>query len=271
MNKTVLITGASSGFGRLTVKKFQQEGWNVIATMRISEKEMEFTELNNVLVTCLDVTVKDTITRAIAQGIERFGKIDVLVNNAGYALQGPMESTTDVQIERQFNVNVFGLINVTKAIIPHFRGNQNGIVINYSSIGGRVAFPYTSMYHATKFAVEGFTESLQYELNPLGIRLKLIEPGAYNTNINNAADWSFADGISDYKEGLDKAKLAMQAMGGASGQNPQDVADITYIAATDCTDILRYPVGGDAEQILGARSQMDDLQFKTMIRESLGL
>lgn len=270
MKKTVLITGSSSGFGKLTAKKFHQEGWNVIATMRSPENETELNQLDNVLVSRLDVTDTNSISSAIAEGVERFGKVDVLVNNAGYALQGPLETTSDDQARRQMEVNVFGLINVTKAMVPHFRANKAGVIINYSSIGGRVAFPYTSMYHATKFAVEGFTESLQYELNPFGIKLKLIEPGAYATNINNAADWSTADEGSDYKAQLDTAKSAMQAMAGA-GQDPVEVAEKTFAAATDGTDTLRYPVGNDALQILAARSQMEDVQLKSMITQSLGL
>ena len=271
MKKTVLITGASTGFGKLTAKKFQQEGWNVIATMRSPEKETELIQLNNVLVNQLDVTDNESITKAVTEGLERFGKIDVLINNAGYGIFGPMEDAKEEQFRRQMEVNYFGLINVTKAVLPHFRNNKNGIIINYSSIGGRVTFPYTSMYHATKFAVEGLTESLQYELNPFGIHLKLIEPGAFNTDFaNRSMDWVAIEEDNEYKPKLDAFLKAAEVMIQA-GQDPQEVADKTFEAATDNTSQLRYPVGADAAQLLIARSQMDDVQFKEMIAAQMGL
>lgn len=271
MTKTVLITGASSGFGNLTAKKFQREGWNVVATMRNPSKETELNTLDNVMVSALDVTDKASIAESVATGISRFGRIDALVNNAGFALQGVMETTTDEQMRHQFDVNVFGMANVIQALLPHFRGNGAGVIINVSSIGGRTAFPYTTFYHASKFAVEGFTASLQYELNPLGIRLKLIEPGAYATNINDAAVWSAVDDDSVYKEKLEIAQAAMRAMAGAGAQDPQEVADAIYLAATDGSEQLRYPVGADAAQILGAREQMSDVEFKKMIAQSMGI
>lgn len=271
MKKTILITGTSSGFGKLTAKKFHQEGWNVIATMRSPQKETELNQLENVLVTRLDVTDESSITSAVNEGIQKFGRIDVLVNNAGFGIFGPMESAKDEQIRKQMEVNYFGLINVTKVLLPHFRSNKDGIIINYSSIGGRVTFPYVSMYHATKFAVEGLTESLQYELNPIGIKLKLIEPGAYNTDFaTRSMDWVQVEEGSEYKPKLDAFIEGMKSMMGA-GQDPQEVADKTYEAATDGTEKLRYLVGDDAIQIMGARKEVDDVQFKNMIAEQMGL
>ncbi|HZH96384.1 MAG TPA: SDR family oxidoreductase, partial [Flavisolibacter sp.] len=179
--KTVFITGASSGFGLETAKFFQKKGWNVIATMRTPENDSALSALPNVIVSKLDVVDKQSIGNAVATGIERFGCIDVLVNNAGYGTLGVLEAASDEEIIKQFDVNVFGVINVTKAILPVMRKNKSGVIINISSVGGRITFPYFSLYHATKFAVEGLTESLQYELSPLGIQVKLIEPGGYKT------------------------------------------------------------------------------------------
>ena len=271
MKKTVLITGTSTGFGKLTAKKFQQAGWNVIATMRSPETETELNQLENVLVNRLDVTDSNSIATSVAEGLDKFGKIDVLINNAGFGIFGPMEAAQEEQFRKQMEVNYFGLIKVTQAVLPHFRKNKAGIIINYSSIGGRVTFPYVSMYHATKFAVEGLTESLQYELNPLGIQLKLIEPGAFNTDFaTRSMDWVQVENDSEYKPQLDTFIENMQSMLNA-GQDPQDVADKTFEAATDNTENLRYPVGADAEQLLGARSQMDDVSFKSMITQQMGL
>src|ERR1700744_1454487 len=185
MKKTVLITGTSSGFGKESAKLFQKNGWNVIATMRSPEKEEELTQLEDVWVTRLDVQDAGSIEKIITGGIDRFGRIDALVNNAGYALIGAFESATRDQIGRQYAVNVFGLMDVTQAILPHFRGNGGGAIINVSSFGGIVALPFCSLYNSSKFAVEGFSEALSQELAPHNIAVKLVEPGGVQTNFRN--------------------------------------------------------------------------------------
>ena len=144
--KTILITGSSSGIGKVTAKIFHDKGWNVIATMRSPEKETELGALDNVLVTRLDVLDSDSIAKAVEQGIAKFGKIDVLVNNAGYGAWGVLEATPMDKVRRQFDVNVIGLIETTKAVLPHFRSNLNGTIINISSLGGKVTFPLGSLY-----------------------------------------------------------------------------------------------------------------------------
>src|SRR6056297_1896887 len=174
MSKTILITGASSGIGKATVKKFQAEGWNVIATMRNPEKENELTFLANILVTKLDVQDLTSIASTIKEGIDMFGKIDVVLNNAGYALMGTFESASRESVSRQFDVNVLGLFDVTRAVLPHFRENKSGMFINISSIGGKMTFPLMSLYHSTKFAIEGFSESLHFELEPIGVKVKIV-------------------------------------------------------------------------------------------------
>jgi NADP-dependent 3-hydroxy acid dehydrogenase YdfG len=150
MKKTVLITGASSGFGKVTAKLFDKNDWNVIATMRSPEKETELSALSNVFITKLDVTDKLSIQSAVAAGIQKFGKIDVLVNNAGYGALGILEAATEQQVKQQFDVNLFGLIEVTKAVLPGMRQQKSGTIINVSSVGGRITFPFSSLYHATK-------------------------------------------------------------------------------------------------------------------------
>jgi NAD(P)-dependent dehydrogenase (short-subunit alcohol dehydrogenase family) len=182
MIKTVLITGASSGLGRATAKLFQTKGWNVVATMRVPDQEVELTKLERVLVTRLDVQDAQSIDSAVKAGIESFGRIDAVVNNAGYGAYGPLEATSNRSARRQFDVNVLGVLDVIKAVLPHFRSNASGTIVNISSVGGRVAFPLGTLYHGTKFAVEGMSESLKYELAPLGIRVKIVQPGGIKTD-----------------------------------------------------------------------------------------
>jgi NAD(P)-dependent dehydrogenase (short-subunit alcohol dehydrogenase family) len=270
MKKTVLITGASSGFGRTTVKLFHQKGWNVIAAMRSPEKETELSALSGVLVTRLDVTRKSEIGEAVQAGIRQFGQIDVLVNNAGYGTLGALEAAPEEVIRKQFEVNFFGLIEVTKAILPGMRMRGAGVIINVSSIGGRLTFPFCTLYHATKFAVEGLTESLQYELNPLGIRLKLVEPGGYKTDFaGRSMSFYGAGGLDGYQQSFDRfaGKLEQWPM----SENIGEVAEAIFEAASDGTEKLRYPVGHDAVPLLEARKQMDDMAFKEMIVSQTGI
>ena len=270
MKKTVFITGASSGFGRATVKLFHQKGWNVIATMRSPEKESELSAIPGVLVTRLDVTDKQSIGEAVKAGIRQFGQIDVLVNNAGFGTLGALEAAPEEVIRQQFDVNFFGLIEVTKAVLPGMRAHKEGVVINLSSVGGRITFPFCTLYHATKFAVEGLTESLQYELNPLGIRLKLVEPGGYKTDFAGRSMSFFGTGgIDGYQQPYDRflGKLEQWPM----SENLGEVAEAVYEAASDGTEKLRYPVGHDAVQLIEARQQMDDVAYKQMMTGQTGI
>ena len=272
MQKTVLITGASSGFGFETVKLFQKNNWNVIATMRNPENDPGLAALSNVLVCKLDVVDKQSIAEAVTKGIERFGSIDVLVNNAGYGTLGVLEAASDKEIRKQFDVNVFGLINVTKAVLPIMRKNKSGLIINISSVGGRITFPYFSLYHATKFAVEGLTDALQYELNPLGIRVKLIEPGGYKTNFAGSSMSFFGiDNFEEYKDGFNQFIQSQMQDSNIQNENIGEVAAKIYEAATDNSEQLRYPVGAGALQLLEARQKMDDTSFKQMLAGQMGL
>jgi NAD(P)-dependent dehydrogenase (short-subunit alcohol dehydrogenase family) len=270
MKKTVLITGASSGFGRETVKIFARKGWNVIASMRSPEKETELLGMDGVLVTRLDVTDGGSIHDAIQAGIRQFGAIDVLVNNAGYGAIGVLETAPEDVIRQQFEVNLFGLIEVTKAVLPYMRARRSGLIVNVSSIGGRITFPFSTLYHATKFAIEGLTESLQYELEPFGIRLKIVEPGGYKTNFAGRSMSLFgAGGLDGYQERFDQFIQRLEQW--PMSENISEVGDVIYEAATDGTEKLRYPVGHDALPILEARRQMGDVDFKKMILEQTGI
>lgn len=261
--KTILITGSSSGIGKAAVKHFAEQDWNVIATMRSPEKETELTQFDNVLVTKLDVEQQDTIHQAIVKGIERFGKIDALLNNAGYGAMGIFEATSEEQIQRQFDVNVFGLMRVIKAILPHFRANKNGLIINLSSMGGRLTFPTMSLYHATKFAVEGFTESLSFELASQNIRLKLIEPGVVKTDFfGRSIDILSDDSLTDYQGYSDKVSAALSnTINSEKESSPELVAEIIYQAATDGTNQLRYIAGEDAKELIKLRKDLGEEAF----------
>ncbi|NME67031.1 SDR family oxidoreductase [Flammeovirga aprica] len=267
MKKTVFITGASSGIGKETAKLFHSKGWNVIATMRTPEKEEELTQLEGVKVEKLDVLDLSSIENAIQEGINHFGKIDVLLNNAGYGAYGPLEAFPRENIVRQFNTNVIGLLDVTRAVLPHFRGNKEGIIINISSIGGKMTFPLGSLYHGTKFAVEGISEALSFELGEIGIKVKIVEPGAIATDFGGRSfDFQTAEGLEEYQPTI---KSLMDGWGEAVKQaSPASVvADVIYTATTDGSDQLRYRAGEDAHFLLDNRKKMSDDEFIGMIKQ----
>ncbi|MBB3388881.1 NAD(P)-dependent dehydrogenase (short-subunit alcohol dehydrogenase family) [Rhizobium sp. BK275] len=271
MKKTVLITGASSGIGKAAGRLFHANGWNVIATMRSPEKESELTELADILVVRLDVQDRGSIDTAIKAGIEQFGRIDVLVNNAGYGQNGIFEATSREKIQQQFDVNVFGVMDVTRAILPHFRANKAGTIINVSSGAGLFTLPTLSIYCASKFALEGFTEALSYELLGLGVGVKSVIPhgGVAETSFQERAGADFAidpSGLPDYNEFLQRAQRAFAAMVAAKMMTSSDVARVVYEAATDGKDQLRYLVGDDARGFVKARRSMDDQAYMDFMR-----
>jgi NAD(P)-dependent dehydrogenase (short-subunit alcohol dehydrogenase family) len=180
--KTIVITGASSGIGKATARLFLSKGWNVVATMRNPAIERDLAEQARLKLLALDVQDPESPKAAVAEAIEAFGGIDVWLNNAGYRAFGPVEAGKREQVERQFDVNVFGLIGCVQAVAPHFRQRRAGVLINVSSIGGIMTLPGYSVYHSSKFAVEGLSEGLWYELGTLGIKVKVIEPGAIKTD-----------------------------------------------------------------------------------------
>ena len=271
MNNTILITGASSGIGKAAVKRFQSAGWNVVATMRSPENERELNLLDRVLVTRLDVLDLPSIQSAVDKSLARFGKLDVLLNNAGYGAYGPLEATPMAKIRRQFDVNVTGLLATTQAVLPHFRAQRSGTIINISSIGGKITFPLGTLYHGTKFAVEGLSESLHFELLPLGVRVKLVEPGMVKTEFSGRSfDFSNDPALPEYQPLVQAFMSALGPM--AENASPAElIADILFGAATDGSDQLRYEAGADAEHLLNTRRQTDDATFIGGMRSQFGL
>lgn len=247
MSKTILITGASSGIGKETAKLFQSKGWNVIATMRNPENETGLNRLSNTLVVKLDVLDIDSISNAIAKGVQKFGGIDVLVNNAGYGAYGPLESFAREKILRQFNTNVIGLLDVTRAVLPHFRENKKGIIINISSMGGKMTFPLGSLYHGTKFAIEGISESFRYEIEQFGGKVKIVEPGSIATDFaGRSFDFNNDTNLKEYQNIVNKIILAMPNM--IKNASPVSVVSkVIFEAATDGKSKLRYMAGKDAK------------------------
>jgi NAD(P)-dependent dehydrogenase (short-subunit alcohol dehydrogenase family) len=271
MSKTVLITGSSSGIGKATALFFAEKGWNVIATMRKNENTGDFNGFSNIWTAPLDVLDPLGIKKTVHDGIAHFGKIDVLVNNAGYGAYGPLEVFDRESIIRQFNTNVIGLLDVTKAVLPHFRANKSGVIVNVSSMGGRFAFPLGTLYHGSKFAVEGISESLSYETAAIGVRVKIIEPGSTATNFAGSSfDFKNDESIEEY-QGLMSRLVSMIGEVASNSVPPRIVAEKIYEAATDGTDRLRYPATPDAAALLEKRSKEDDDTFINGFKKQFGL
>lgn len=264
MPNTILITGASSGIGKATAKLFADNGWNVIATMRSPEKETELNSLNNITLAQLDVQDVEGLQAKVNELIAQAGVIDVVLNNAGYAISGPLEGTTEAQMVRQFDVNVFGLMRTTQAFLPHFRENKAGTFINVSSMGGKITFPLLSLYHSTKFAVEGFSESLSYELANLGIKIKLVEPGAIATDFGGRSMDFSQPPVNDYQAFAERVTASWSE---ATFSQPELVAEVIYNAATDGTDQIRYIAGADAEQLINQRQTAGDEAYISALKE----
>lgn len=264
--KTILITGTSSGIGKAAAKKFASAGWNVIATMRSPEKEEELSAIENIFLTKLDVQDKESIAIAITSGIEKFGSIDAVVNNAGFGVLGAFEKSTSEQIMLQFSINVFGVMDVIKAILPHFRERQAGLIINITSQGGRVTFPTCSLYHATKFAIEGFSESLAYELLSQNISVKIVEPGSTESNFFSAVSMAGDERITAYEE-FDKIALDNWNKNDTMSSKTEEIAEVIYTAASDNKDQLRYMAGVDTHLYFGARQNKSDQDYVDYMRK----
>lgn len=250
MKKTIFITGTSSGIGRATVKFFLDKGWNVIATMKSLEKETEFKNSDSLLLAEVDVTNSESIITAFNAGIKKFGKIDAIVNNAGYGLLGPLENTTEEQVRAQFDVNVLGTINTIRIALPHFRENKGGKIINIASMLGRITLPFMSIYAASKHAVEGLSEDLYYELKDFNIQVKVIEPGTIRTNFFTS---SLVRAESETVKAYDRywhTYIKNMIARGNGGKDPMLAAEVVYEAANDNSIRLRYKVDTTAKMLI---------------------
>lgn len=232
--------------------------------MRTPEKADDLQKIVDVECIRLDVTEPDSIRSAINKTLELFGRIDAVVNNAGFAVVGPFEAATQEQIERQMQTNVYGLMNVCREILPYFREQKRGTIVNVASMGGRLTFPLYSIYHASKWAVEGFSESLQYEVRDFNIKIKIIEPGPIKTDFyERSMSISKKEGLTAYDRFVAQALPNMQKAG-ETGPDGLVVARVIYDAATDGSWKLRYPVNSRA--VLTLRRLLPDALFLPLIR-----
>jgi len=263
MQKTIFITGASSGLGKATAQLFQSKGWNVIATMRKPEKDTELKPLENVTLLPLDVTNLEQIKETVAKAMS-LHDIDVVFNNAGYGLMGSLEACTDDQIVQQLNTNLLGVIRVTQAFVPNFRENKKGLFISTTSMGGFFGFPLHSIYHAAKFGIEGWSESMSFELSLHNIGIKTIAPGATATDF---LDRSLAKSLHPAYQNLEDKLFGASTEMMNNAIPAKQVAEIVYEAATDGKDQIRYFAGEDTISMYERRLKIGSEEFRKEIRK----
>ncbi|MBE9464041.1 SDR family oxidoreductase [Dyadobacter subterraneus] len=260
MKQTIFITGASTGLGKATALLFAKKGWQVIATMRNIQDSLDWADIENISVLTLDVSNPEQIISVSKEVIEKFGPIDVVFNNAGYGLAGPLEGIEDEKLVRQLDTNLLGVLRVTKAFIEHFRENKKGLFITTTSIGGHVAIPFNSVYHATKFALEGWSESMWYELKPFGIKIKTVAPGGILTDfagrsLDKGSHPAYEKNLSSFIGILSSPERRKNY------STAEQIAEVVYEAATDGTDQLRYIAGNDAKSFYALRKQTSDEEY----------
>ncbi|KEK23141.1 oxidoreductase [Bacillus gaemokensis] len=259
--KIAIITGASSGFGLLTTLELAKKDYFVIATMRNLDKQAELSSQatalhlqQNIRIHQLDVTNQESI-QAFQLFLKELKRIDLLVNNAGYANGGFVEEIPSEEYRKQFETNVFGAISITQTVLPYMRTQKSGKIINVSSISGQVGFPGLSPYVSSKYALEGWSESLRLEVKPFGIDVSLVEPGSYNTNIwevGKTLAENYSETASPYKEYMDKIQNHINS-GSDSFGNPIDVAQKIVAIAETTNTTLRYPIGKGVKLMIVAK------------------
>lgn len=272
MEKIAIVTGSSSGIGFETALALAREGYYTCATMRDTKKGNQITEIAKkenlkLEVIELDVDKDKTVQDAINKIMKEKNRIDVLVNNAGYALFGCLEDLSMDDLKAQFETNFFGVVRTSQAVIPIMRKQKSGTIVNVSSVAGRIGFPVSPAYISSKFALEGLSESMRYELSPFGINTIIIEPGVIKTNFMSSMKKSMKPD-SVYKDITNKVIVGISMMA-EMGTPPQEVAR-TIIKAIKSEDPLpRYVVGNDAVMFLEAKKTKTDLEFENYIKKEL--
>ncbi len=263
--KTVVITGASSGIGQSAALYFNKMGWRVIATMRSPEKSSELKNVKDIHLLKLDVTDSHSIDIALIEIMKITDIIDVVINNAGYGMKGIFEYFTPKECEQVYNVNVFGVMNITRAFLPQFRKQKKGMFINISSMGGYTTAPLVSVYNSSKWAIEGYSEGLTFELEDMGIVVKIIQPGTIKTSFQNSTVVKDNKSLSDYSPTADvyMEKLLKNVQ---IGNGPDQVAKTIYKAATDGKKRLRYRVGVGAKPAYFIRRILPFPLYRTIIK-----
>ena len=274
-HQVVLITGCSSGIGYETALMLARNGFHTFATMRNTKKSDSLEEIIkkerlDLNIRELDVNDNTSIENTINSIKRETNRIDVLINNAGYGLVGFFEDLTLDEIRNQFETNFFGVLNITKKIIPIMRLQKSGTIINVSSGAGQVGFPGISAYVSTKFAIEGFSESLMYELFPYGIKVVIIEPGVIKTNFfrNCIVSEHSMKKSSPYSRSLDKFQKNVELMQ-EHATSPFDVAKVILQVLGNNEPKQRYIVGNDVAMILEAKKNLSDIEFKKMMMQNI--
>ena len=261
------ITGCSTGFGMELAKQAIQKGYRTVMTARDPAPLEGYGATDNVLVLKLDVTQADQIEAAMAATKARFGGIDVLVNNAGIGYFAAIEEGEDAEVRKMFEVNVFGLSRVIQAVLPGMRKRRTGCIVNFSSIGGIRAFPAIGYYNATKFAVEGLSEALWKEIEPLGLRVMLVEPSGFRTDWAGRSANESAHQIDDYKATAGATRAAVRASSGKQPGDPVRAAQAIIKAVTSDKPPHHLLLGNDAFE--GAMAKLDELRKDFMAGEAV--
>jgi NAD(P)-dependent dehydrogenase (short-subunit alcohol dehydrogenase family) len=253
MNKTVLITGTSSGYGKAAAQLFLDRGWNVVATMRQPRPDVFGSQNDHLKVLSLDVTNSESVRNAIGEAIAAFGAIDVIVNNAGIGVVGAFEATPMTTVREVFETNTFGVMVMTQAVLPLFRERRAGVVVNVTSSVTLARMPLAAAYTASKAAIEGFTGSLAFELEPFNVHVKLVEPGygpttRFTSNGTSRMQGLIPEAYAPFAEPIFAAFARPTAVTSES-----DVAEVVWRAANDTTGQLRFPAGADALALAQSR------------------
>lgn len=273
MEKVALVTGSSSGIGFETAIALARENYFTYASMRNTSKAGKIQEIAkkenlNLKVIELDIDKEDSIKSAVKKIQEQKGSIDVLVNNAGYGLFGCIEDITMDELKAQFQTNFFGVVRLIQEIAPIMRKQGSGIIVNVSSVAGRIGFPGTPAYISSKFALEGLSECMRYELSPFGIKTIIIEPGVIQTNFFSSMKVAYGKPGSPYKEITEKVMNGVKMMA-EMGTPPIEVAKAIMKAINTAEPLPRYVVGSDASMFLEAKKMKTDLEFENYIKKEL--
>ncbi len=265
--KTIFITGASAGLGKATAKLFQSKGWQVIATMRSPEKETELSQLPNITLLPLDVTntaqIRETVQKAISKATLMWYSTMPAIG-----LIGPLESYSEEQVRSQFETNFFGVIWVTQAFIPYFKQRKQGLFITTTSLCGLVTYPLCSIYNASKWGLEGWSESMSYELAQYGIGIKTVAPGGIKSNYMNVMQVAQHEAYDPLMQRMTEGFTDGTLMEFTEAEN---IAAVVYQAATDQQDKLTYPAGKDAERIYTQKTPGRPEAYRKRITQYLHL
>lgn len=275
VDKNAIVTGSSSGIGKEISLILARNGYTTFATMRNLDKSSELRsivekeKLSTLQFEQLDVTNEQSVQTAIRNIQNKAGKIDILINNAGYGLVGAFEDTSIDEIKQQFETNFFGLIRTTQTVVPLMRAQKSGLIVNISSGVGRFGIPTLSAYASSKFALEGLSESMSYELEPFGIRTVLIEPGVIKTNFFNSTVFAkkSQDPNSPYADFMKNMEKNFTQMIETKSSTPEEVAKVVLEAIIDTNPKIRYLAGKDVEEWIQAKKKMTDEEFHRMFKD----